>query len=269
MAGATAITACAPSGSGSAGRAVACRSPAPPPRSAPPCCAGAGRPSLLRRPTRSLGPVRHEAHPAQAQDAAQDRPRPAPPARLAPGRLAQADRPLAPLQAEGRAGLGRRETLHQRRDEGCPGARQVVAAQGRRRAPAGLREEKAAVTRPAAEEKAVPVLYLDLDGTVRQGKDDALGRFVNGPGDVVVFPEAVEMMRRWKAGGGRIIGVSNQGGVSLGIVSYENVAAAMTETQRQCENLFDKIAFCVHHPGARTRSEEHTSELQSHSELLC
>ena len=100
-------------------------------------------------------------------------------------------------------------------------------------------------------EKAVPVLYLDLDGTVRQGKDDTLGRFVNGPEDVVVFPQAVEMMRRWKAGGGRIVAVSNQGGVSLGIVSYDNVAAAMLETQRQCDGLFDKIAFCVHHPQAK------------------
>jgi histidinol phosphatase-like enzyme len=52
--------------------------------------------------------------------------------------------------------------------------------------------------------RPTPVLYLDIDGTVRQGKDDALGRFVNGPADVVVFPEAVEMMRRWKAGGGRL-----------------------------------------------------------------
>ncbi len=101
-------------------------------------------------------------------------------------------------------------------------------------------------------EKAVPVLYLDLDGTVRQGKDDALGRFVNGPEDVAVFPEATEMMRRWKAGGGRIIGVSNQGGVSLGIVPYKQVAAAMRETQRQAGGLFDKIAFCVHHPNAKS-----------------
>ena len=100
-------------------------------------------------------------------------------------------------------------------------------------------------------EKAVPVLYLDLDGTVRQGKDDALGRFVNGPEDVAVFPEAVEMMRRWKAGGGRIIGVSNQGGVALGIVPYARIEAAMRETQRQTGNLFDKIAFCCHHPKAK------------------
>lgn len=98
-------------------------------------------------------------------------------------------------------------------------------------------------------EKAVPVLYLDLDGTVRKGKDE-LGRFVNGPEDVEVFPEAAEMMRRWKAGGGRIIGVSNQGGVGLGIVAHAKVAAAMRETYVQSGRLFDKVAYCVHHPDA-------------------
>lgn len=98
--------------------------------------------------------------------------------------------------------------------------------------------------------RAVPVLYLDLDGTVRQGKDDALGRFVNGPDDVIVFPEAVELMRRWKAGGGRCVGVSNQGGVALGIISAKNVAAAMLETHHQAKGLFDKIVWCQHHPDA-------------------
>jgi D-glycero-D-manno-heptose 1,7-bisphosphate phosphatase len=106
------------------------------------------------------------------------------------------------------------------------------------------------VAQEPSREKAVPVLYLDLDGTVRQGKDDALGRFVNGPDDVVVFPEAVEMMRRWKAGGGRIIAVSNQGGIALGIVSAKAVADAMMETHRQSEELFDKILWCMHHPDA-------------------
>lgn len=101
-------------------------------------------------------------------------------------------------------------------------------------------------------ERAVPVLYLDLDGTVRQGKDDALGRFVNGPDDVVVFPEAVEMMRRWKQAGGRIVGVSNQGGVALGIVPFERVEAAIKETQRQAGGLFDLLLWCPHHPAADT-----------------
>jgi D-glycero-D-manno-heptose 1,7-bisphosphate phosphatase len=99
-------------------------------------------------------------------------------------------------------------------------------------------------------EKAVALLVLDLDGTVRQGKDDELGRFVNGPKDVVVFPEAVEMMRQWKATGGRIIGVSNQGGIALGLADKFAVKAAMAETHRQVESLFDRIAWCVHHPDA-------------------
>lgn len=99
-------------------------------------------------------------------------------------------------------------------------------------------------------ETATPVLYLDLDGTVRQGKDDPLGRFVNGPEDVVVFPEAVELMRRWKAGGGRIIGVSNQGGIALGIITMHQVELAMRETNRQCGELFDRIVWCSHHPDA-------------------
>ena len=97
--------------------------------------------------------------------------------------------------------------------------------------------------------QAVPVLYLDIDGTVRKGKDE-LGRFVNGPADVEVFPEAVEMMRRWRRGGGRIIGVSNQGGIALGLVTLQDVAAAMAETHRQAGELFDKIAWCSHHPDA-------------------
>ncbi|MFI6927328.1 hypothetical protein ACIBIZ_45875 [Nonomuraea spiralis] len=60
----------------------------------------------------------------------------------------------------------------------------------------------------------LPVLYLDIDGTVREA------RFVNGTEDVRVFPEAVEVMRRWKQDGDRIIGVEvGQGGIALGIVS--------------------------------------------------
>jgi D-glycero-D-manno-heptose 1,7-bisphosphate phosphatase len=101
-------------------------------------------------------------------------------------------------------------------------------------------------TRP----RSVPLLILDLDGTVREGKDDALGRFVNGPEDVRVFPEAKIMMHRWKAGGGRIIAVTNQGGIALGLVSRAKVFAALEETYKQCDGLFDKMCICTHHPNA-------------------
>ncbi len=57
-------------------------------------------------------------------------------------------------------------------------------------------------------------------------------------------------MRRWKKGGGRIIAVTNQGGVALKIVKTEDVYAALNETYRQCEGLFDLICVCTHHPDA-------------------
>lgn len=97
--------------------------------------------------------------------------------------------------------------------------------------------------------KAVAVLWLDIDGTVRHGPDE-LGRFVAGPRDVTVFPEAVERMVAWRMAGGRVVGVSNQGGVALGHVTREQVAHAMGETNRQCGGLFDEIVWCSHHPGA-------------------
>lgn len=98
-------------------------------------------------------------------------------------------------------------------------------------------------------ERPTPVLYLDIDGTVWHGYDE-LGRFVNTPDDVVVFPEAVTLMRRWKKGGGRIVGVSNQGGIALGYQSYDDCAKAMFRTHELAERLFDRIAFCRHHPDA-------------------
>lgn len=108
-----------------------------------------------------------------------------------------------------------------------------------------------------AIEKRVPLLALDIDGTVREGKDDALGKFVNDAEDVRVFPEAVKQMRRWKENGGRIIGVSNQGGIALGLVTYGRVARAMSETYRQADGLFDKLAWCMHHPSAAAPEMAH------------
>lgn len=93
------------------------------------------------------------------------------------------------------------------------------------------------------------VLVLDLDGTVRKGVDE-LGRFVNGPLDVEVFPDAVARMAEWKAAGGRIIGASNQAGVALGHMSARECGAAVNETSEQTGHLFDTIAFCMHEPAA-------------------
>lgn len=91
------------------------------------------------------------------------------------------------------------------------------------------------------------LLVVDLDGTVRWGRDE-LGRFVNGPRDVVVFPEAVERMGEWRSAGGRIVAVSNQGGIALGHLSLADCVAAMKRTDELCEYLIEEITFCPHFP---------------------
>lgn len=93
----------------------------------------------------------------------------------------------------------------------------------------------------------VPVLYCDIDGTIRHGKDE-LGKFVNTAEDVVVFDGVADLLWSYKNLGWRIIGVSNQGGIALGHLTMDDCFAAMGETQRQCRLAFDKIVFCAHSP---------------------
>lgn len=90
-----------------------------------------------------------------------------------------------------------------------------------------------------------PVLFLDMDSTVRHGYDE-LGRFVNGPEDVVVFPDAVEMMLHWHRNEGRIVTISNQKGIGLGYGTAVDIQAAMMETNRQCGNVIDIMEWCPH-----------------------
>lgn len=97
--------------------------------------------------------------------------------------------------------------------------------------------------------QATPVLYLDLDDTVRKGKA-TLGRFVNKGTDVEVFPEVPAILAEYKRNGWRVVAISNQGGVALGLLTAQECAEAMLETQRQCKGAFDKILFCTHHPDA-------------------
>lgn len=106
-------------------------------------------------------------------------------------------------------------------------------------------------TRASEQEQCVPirVLYLDLDGTVRKGLDE-IGKFVNGPEDVEIFPEALTAMRAYKHAGWKIAAVSNQGGIALGHLTMEQAVGAMARTHALCDNLFDKIGMCRHHPDA-------------------
>lgn len=99
-------------------------------------------------------------------------------------------------------------------------------------------------------ENACRVLYIDLDGTIRHGFDE-LGRFVNSAADVKVFPEVPAILKRYREAGWKIVGVSNQGGIALGIVSLEAVREAVVETILQCDDALDLVSICQHHPDAK------------------
>lgn len=99
------------------------------------------------------------------------------------------------------------------------------------------------------DKKRVPVLYLDLDGTVRKGFDE-LGRFVNSADDVELFPRMAERLFSWKQKGYRLVAVTNQGGIATGQVSEADVRNALVRTQQLSGNAFDAVFMCQHHPDA-------------------
>lgn len=99
-------------------------------------------------------------------------------------------------------------------------------------------------------EKMVPVLYCDIDGTIRWGKDE-LGRFVNTAKDVTVFDGVGLLLWAYKRLGWRIVGISNQGGIALGHMTRQTCFQAMAETNKQTGFAFDKMACCPHHPNAK------------------
>lgn len=103
---------------------------------------------------------------------------------------------------------------------------------------------------PDLPPRHVPLLIVDVVGTIIRGPDDEGGGWVNGPADVSAFHEATALMVRWHQAGGRIVAVSNWGGVALGHVSHDDMIAAMVEVHRQTGSVLDDAVVCPHHPDA-------------------
>lgn len=87
-------------------------------------------------------------------------------------------------------------------------------------------------------------LVLDLDGTVRYKKDDPDG-FINGPDDVVLYPDVEAKLQEYKEAGWLICGVTNQGGVAYG---HKTEVDAHREVIRMRdlfeEDPFDIVVLC-------------------------
>ncbi len=99
--------------------------------------------------------------------------------------------------------------------------------------------------------KATPILYVDIDSTVRHGYAE-LGRLVTTREDVVVYPAARAKLLAAKVAGWRVVGITNQGRVALGELTMDQLHDNMSETMAQCEYVFDKLMICQHHPKAAT-----------------
>lgn len=99
--------------------------------------------------------------------------------------------------------------------------------------------------------KPTPILFLDLDDTVRLGPANNNGKYVNSPADVELFDGVLDLIKSYKEKGWRVVGVSNQGGVALGHITDNMNNRIIQETNRLCSNLFDAIYTCIHHPDAK------------------
>ncbi|HXQ37440.1 MAG TPA: hypothetical protein VN843_25745 [Anaerolineales bacterium] len=98
-------------------------------------------------------------------------------------------------------------------------------------------------------EPMVPVLYCDIDGTIRWGKDE-LGHFVNSVEDVRIFDGVPELLKGYKELGWRVVGVSNQGGIALDLITSDENLQMMMRTHILCGEAFDRLLWCSHHPNA-------------------
>ena len=95
-----------------------------------------------------------------------------------------------------------------------------------------------------------PALFLDLDGTVR----DTLSGRVHPlePWDQRLRAGVVPCIQAYRARGYAIVGVTNQGGVGLGMLTERDVDEINARLMHElAPGLFDLILYCPYHPYAR------------------
>lgn len=97
---------------------------------------------------------------------------------------------------------------------------------------------------------ARPALFVDLDGTVR---DTLTGRVHPlDPWDQRLRPGVRRRLAEYQARGYAIVGVTNQGGVGLGLLSEDDVEAINQWLMDDlAPGLFDLILYSPYHPRSR------------------
>jgi D-glycero-D-manno-heptose 1,7-bisphosphate phosphatase len=108
--------------------------------------------------------------------------------------------------------------------------------------------------------KVRPALCLDLDGTIRYSKN---GEFINGAGDVAVFPDVEKKLWEFRDEGFLVFGISNQGGVAFGHKTTIDVDEELSVTLLAFEkNPFHIVKCCFHHEHGSVEPFNHRSLLR-------
>jgi D-glycero-D-manno-heptose 1,7-bisphosphate phosphatase len=90
-----------------------------------------------------------------------------------------------------------------------------------------------------------PTIFLDRDGTLMRDVD-----YCSDPGQVEVFPEAAEALRRLKGHGYKLIIITNQSGIGRGYFSKDEYCLVEQEFLRQLgAGLIDASYYCPDLPG--------------------
>lgn len=91
-------------------------------------------------------------------------------------------------------------------------------------------------------------VILDRDGVINDHRD-----YVNGPDDFILFPDAADAIGRLNRAGHWVLVATNQGGVGLGYMSLDDLAAVHQYMLRELAlrgAKIDDIVFCPHAPRA-------------------
>lgn len=93
-------------------------------------------------------------------------------------------------------------------------------------------------------------LFVDLDGTVRTTITGHVHPLE--PWDQQLRPGVLEQLTQHRERGYAVVGVTNQGGVALGLLTEAMVEAINQQLMQElAPGLFDLILYCPYHPFGR------------------
>jgi D-glycero-D-manno-heptose 1,7-bisphosphate phosphatase len=94
-------------------------------------------------------------------------------------------------------------------------------------------------------------VFLDRDGTVNESPPE--GSYLTDPGEVRLLPGAAEAIRALNRHPARVVVVTNQRGIALGLMSEADLAAVNERIEAELEAAgarLDGILHCPHEKGA-------------------